>query len=555
MTIGGWLQIILFCIAVLALVNPLGGYMTRVFRGQSTPMRRVIRPVELRIHRLAGIDEAAEQDWVAYALSLLLFNMVGFVVLYALLRLDMPAMAPSRAFNTATSFTTNTNWQSYVGETAVGHLTAMVGLTVQNFVSAATGGAVALALIRGFVRQSERGIGNFWVDLTRIVLYLLLPLAVIGALVLVWQGVPQTLGGPVTVTTLEGTAQTIAMGPVASQEAIKMLGTNGGGFFGANSAHPYENPTPLANFVEMVMVFALGAAFTNVFGRMVGDRRQGMTLLGAMGALFAIGAVLSYWAEAQTTSALAAAGIGGDAGNMEGKDVRFGIGGSTLFATVTTAAAAGAVNSMHESFSSLGALALLGNMMTGEVVIGGVGSGLYGILLFALLAVFVAGLMVGRTPEYLGKKIGTREIKMATLALLATPFATLLFSALAAEVAGPGGDPHSFTELLYNYTSAGANNGSAFAGFRADSPFHDVTLAAAMFIGRFMTIVPLLAVAGSLASKRTVPPSPGTLPTHGPLFAGLLVGVIVVFGGLTFFPAMVLGPMAGHLTAHAGLPF
>lgn len=555
MTIGGWLQIILFCIAVLALVNPLGGYMTRVFRGQSTPMRRVIRPVELRIHRLAGIDEAAEQDWVAYALSLLLFNMVGFVVLYALLRLDMPAMAPSRAFNTATSFTTNTNWQSYVGETAVGHLTAMVGLTVQNFVSAATGGAVALALIRGFVRQSERGIGNFWVDLTRIVLYLLLPLAVIGALVLVWQGVPQTLGGPVTVTTLEGTSQTIAMGPVASQEAIKMLGTNGGGFFGANSAHPYENPTPLANFVEMVMIFALGAAFTNVFGRMVGDRRQGMTLLGAMGALFAIGAVLSYWAEAQTTSALAAAGIGGDAGNMEGKDVRFGIGGSTLFATVTTAAAAGAVNSMHESFSSLGALALLGNMMTGEVVIGGVGSGLYGILLFALLAVFVAGLMVGRTPEYLGKKIGTREIKMATLALLATPFATLLFSALAAGVGGPGGDPHSFTELLYNYTSASANNGSAFAGFRADSPFHDVTLAAAMFIGRFMTIVPLLAVAGSLASKRTVPPSPGTLPTHGPLFAGLLVGVIVVFGGLTFFPAMVLGPMAGHLTAHAGLPF
>jgi K+-transporting ATPase ATPase A chain len=565
MTTIGWLQIALFCAIVVALVKPLGGFMTRLFAGERTLLSPTVRPVERGLYRLAGVDARQEQHWTTYAFAMLLFNLAGFTLLYVLQRLQavlplnpqgMAAVPPDLAFNTAVSFVTNTNWQNYGGESTLGYLVQMAGLTVQNFVSAATGIALAVALVRGFTRRSASGIGNFWADLTRATLYLLLPICVVYALLLVWQGVPQNLSASVDATTLEGAKQTIAQGPIASQEAIKMLGTNGGGFFNANSAHPYENPTPLSNLIEMVSIFAIGAALTNVFGRMVGDERQGWAILAAMAVIFVAGVAAAYAAEAAGTPALAALGL--DGGNMEGKEVRFGIPLSALFAVVTTAASCGAVNAMHDSFTALGGMIPIINMELGEIVIGGVGAGLYGMLLFVIVAIFVAGLMVGRTPEYVGKKIEAKEVKMTMLAILILPLSMLCFTALAvvlptgtASILNPG--PHGFSEVLYAYTSATANNGSAFAGLTGNTPFYNTTLGLAMLLGRFMMIVPMLAVAGSLAGKQIVPTSAGTFPTHGGLFVGLLVGVILIIGGLTFFPALVFGPVAEHFAARAGM--
>ena len=567
MTLNGWMQIALYCAVVLALVKPLGLYMTHVFNGERTFLSPVIAPVERAFYRAAGIDRRQEQHWLAYAGGVILFHLLGFVVLYAILRLqavlplnptDQAAVAPDLAFNTATSFVTNTNWQSYGGETTLSYLAQMLGLTHQNFLSAATGIAVAVALIRGFSRASTGTIGSFWVDVTRATLYVLVPLCIPYALFLVWQGVPQTLGASVDATTLEGARQTIAVGPVASQVAIKMLGTNGGGFFNANAAHPFENPTALSNFVQMVSIFAIGAALTNVFGRMVGDERQGWAILGAMGILFLAGTVVTYWAEAQGSGVLSHLGLSG--GNMEGKEVRFGIAASALFAVVTTAASCGAVNAMHDSFTALGGMIPLINMQLGEVVIGGVGAGLYGMLVFVIVAIFVAGLMVGRTPEYLGKKIEAREVKMAMLGILCLPLMMLGGTALATVVApglaGPANaGPHGFTEILYAYTSAAANNGSAFGGLTANTLFYNSTLALAMLVGRFFVKIPVLAIAGSLAAKKTLPASAGTFPTHGGLFVGLLVGVILIVGGLTFFPSLALGPIVEHLAGAAGQTF
>ncbi|MCC6914194.1 MAG: potassium-transporting ATPase subunit KdpA, partial [Rhodospirillaceae bacterium] len=463
------------------------------------------------------------------------------------------------AFNTAVSFVTNTNWQSYVPETTMSYLTQMAGLTVHNFVSAATGIALALALVRGFARRSATTVGNFWVDLTRCTLYVLLPIAIVVCLFFVWQGVPQNLSPYSEITTLEGAKQVVAQGPVASQEVIKMLGTNGGGFFNANSAHPFENPTALTNFVQMVLIFAIGAGMTNVFGRMVGDQRQGWAILAVMGLLFIAGTAAAYWAESAGNPAFAHLGLDG-AGNMEGKETRFGIVGSALFAVITTAASCGAVNAMHDSFMPLGGMIPLINMELGEIIVGGVGAGLYGILLFAVLAVFVAGLMVGRTPEYVGKKIEAKDVKMAMLAILVLPLAMLGFTALAVAVepglAGRANmGPHGFSEILYAFTSAAANNGSAFAGLSANSPFYNTALGLAMYIGRFLMIVPMLALAGSLAAKKVVPASAGTFPTTGALWVGLLTGVILIVGGLTFFPALSLGPVAEHLAMLAGQSF
>jgi K+-transporting ATPase ATPase A chain len=567
MTLNGWSQIALFCAVVLALARPLGGYMTRVFAGERTILSPLLAPVEGGLYRAAGIDARHEQPWLAYALAMLAFHILGFLALYGLLRVQallpfnpdgQAAVAPDLAFNTAASFLTNTNWQSYGGETTMSYLTQMLGLTVQNFLSAATGIALAMALVRGFARASAKTVGSFWVDLTRATLYVLLPLCVVYALFLVWQGVPQTLSGAVAATTLEGQAQTIAVGPVASQVAIKMLGTNGGGFFNANAAHPFENPTALANFVQMVSIFAIGAAMTNVFGRMVGDERQGWAILAAMGVLFLAGATIVYGAEAAGSPVLDGLGLGG--GNMEGKEVRFGIVASALFAAVTTAASCGAVNAMHDSFTALGGMIPLINMELGEIIVGGVGAGLYGMLVFVIVAIFVAGLMVGRTPEYLGKKIEAREVKMAMLAILCLPLLMLGFTALAtvvaAGLAGPANaGPHGFTEILYAFTSAAANNGSAFGGLTANTAFYNTTLGLGMLFGRFFVIVPALAIAGSLAAKKTVPVSAGTLPTHGALFIGLLVGVILIVGGLTFLPALALGPIVEHLAGGLGQTF
>jgi K+-transporting ATPase ATPase A chain len=475
-------------------------------------------------------------------------------------------ISPDSALNTSISFVTNTNWQSYVPESTMSYLTQMAGLTVHNFVSAATGIALAIALIRGFVRRSAKTIGNFWADMTRCVLYILLPISIVVGLVLVWQGTPQNLSAYVDATTLEGAKQTIAQGPVASQEVIKMMGTNGGGFFNANSAHPYENPTPLTNFIQLVLIFSLGAALTNVLGRMVGDERQGWAVFAAMGVLFLAGVITVYWAEAAGNPAFAAAHIDTAAsamqagGNMEGKEVRFGIAQSALFVTVTTDASCGAVNAMHDSLTPLGGIVPMINMQLGEIIFGGVGSGLYGMLLFAIVALFVAGLMVGRTPQYLGKKLEAREVKMTVLAILILPLSMLGFTALAAVL--PDGlaglanaGPHGFSEMLYAYTSATANNGSAFAGLSANTPFYNTTLSIAMMAGRFLLIVPMLAVAGSLAAKRLSPPSSGTFPTHGPLFVSLLVGVILIIGGLTFFPALALGPVVEQIAMNAGTLF
>ncbi|QLH72057.1 potassium-transporting ATPase subunit KdpA [Rhodopseudomonas palustris] len=563
MTFIGWCQIALFGAVVVALVKPLGWYMTRVFAGEWTPLTPVLRPVETVLYRAAGVDPKQEQHWLTFTLAMLLFHIGGFAIIYAVLRLqallpfnpaEQGAVAPDLAFNTAISFLTNTNWQNYGGESTLSYLSQMLALTHQNFLSAATGIVLAMALIRGFSRASVRTIGNFWVDITRCTLYVLLPICIPYALFLVWQGMPQTLGSYVDATTLEGAKQTIAVGPVASQVAIKMLGTNGGGFFNANAAHPFENPTALSNFVQMLSIFVLGAALTNVFGRMIGNQRQGWAILGVMGVLFVVGIAVAYWAEASGTATLDALGITG--GNMEGKEVRFGIVASALFAVVTTAASCGAVNAMHDSFTALGGMIPLINMQLGEIIVGGVGAGLYGMLLFVVLAIFVAGLMVGRTPEYVGKKIEAREVKMAMLAILVLPLMYLGWTAIAvvlpSAVASMGNaGPHGFSEVLYAFTSATANNGSAFGGLTGNTFFYNLTLATAMFVGRFMMIVPTMAIAGSLAGKKLVPPSAGTLPTTGGLFVGLVVGVILIIGGLTFFPALALGPIVEQVSMSA----
>ena len=567
MTAIGWIQIALFCAILVALTPLLGGYMTRVFNGERTFLSPVLRPVETGLYRIGGVDATREQHWLTYTIAMLLFHVAGFVILYALMRLQavlpfnpagQSAVAPDLAFNTAISFITNTNWQNYGGESTMSYLVQMLGLTHQNFLSAATGIVLAVALIRGFARASVRTVGNFWVDVTRCTLYVLLPVCVVYALFLVWQGMPQTLGAYIDATTLEGVKQTIAVGPVASQVAIKMLGTNGGGFFNANAAHPFENPTALSNFVQMLSIFVIGAALTNVFGRMVGNQRQGWAILAAMGVLFLAGVLVCYWAEANGTAILDALGLTG--GNMEGKEVRFGIVGSALFAVVTTAASCGAVNAMHDSFTALGGMIPMINMELGEIVIGGVGAGLYGMLLFVVLTVFVAGLMVGRTPEYVGKKIEAREVKMAMLAILVLPLMILGWTAVAvvyppavASMANAG--PHGFSEVLYAYSSQTGNNGSAFAGLTGNTLFYNLTGGVAMFVGRFWMIVPTMAIAGALAQKKTVAATGGTFPTTGALFVGLLVGVILIVGGLTFFPALALGPIVEHLAMLGGRVF
>ncbi|WP_406873427.1 potassium-transporting ATPase subunit KdpA [Aminobacter sp. P9b] len=567
MTINGWIQILVFCGVIILLVKPLGGYMYRVFSGERTFLSPILGPVERLLYSLAGTSEREDQHWTGYAAAMLAFNVAGFLLLYLLQRVqgDLPfnpaamgAVPPELSFNTAVSFVTNTNWQNYGGESTMSYLVQMAGLTVQNFVSAATGIAIGMALIRGFARASGKSIGNFWVDLTRATLYVLLPLCIVLTLAYVWLGVPQTIGAYVAATTVEGAQQSIAVGPVASQLAIKMLGTNGGGFFNANSAHPFENPDAISNFIQMVSIFALGAALTNVFGRMVGNQRQGWAILATMGILFVAGVAVTYWAEAAGNPLVHALGI--DGGNMEGKEVRFGIVLSSLFAVVTTAASCGAVNAMHGSFTALGGLIPLINMELGEVIVGGVGAGFYGILMFVIIAIFVAGLMVGRTPEYLGKKIEAKEVKMAVLAILCLPLAMLGFTAIAvlipsavASVGTPG--PHGFSEILYAYTSGAANNGSAFGGLTGNTPWYNITIGLAMLMGRFLVIIPALAIAGSLVAKKTVPASAGTFPTDSTLFVGLLAGVILIVGGLTFFPALAVGPIVEHLAMIVGQTF
>ncbi|MGA6943753.1 MAG: potassium-transporting ATPase subunit KdpA [Pseudolabrys sp.] len=567
MTFIGWMQIVLYCAIIVAITPVLGGYMTRVFNGQRTFLTPILRPVELALYGAAGVDEKSEQGWLAYTVGMLLFHIGGFLILYGLMRFqallpfnpaEQSAVAPDLSFNTAVSFITNTNWQNYGGESTLSYLVQMLGLTHQNFLSAATGIVLAVALIRGFARHSVRTIGSFWVDITRCTLYVLLPICIPFALFLVWQGMPQTLGAYVDVTTLEGAKQTIAVGPVASQVAIKMLGTNGGGFFNANAAHPFENPTGLSNFLQIISIFAIGAALTNDFGRMVGDQRQGWAILAVMGVLFIAGVTLAYWAEAHGNDILNAMGLSG--GNMEGKEVRFGIVASALFAVITTAASCGAVNAMHDSFTALGGMVPLINIQLGEIIVGGVGAGMYGMLLFVIIAIFVAGLMVGRTPEYVGKKIEAKEVKMAMLAILVLPLMYLGWTAVAtvnpqavSQVANNG--PHGFSEILYLYTSSTGNNGSAFAGITANTLFFNITGAVAMFVGRFWMIIPAMAIAGSLAAKKSVPASLGTFPTTGPLFVGLVVGVIMIVGGLTFFPALALGPLVEQFAMTAGTVF
>jgi len=567
MTAIGWVQILLFAAIIVALTPPLGAYMTRVFGGERTFLSPVLRPVELAIYKIAGVDERQEQHAVTYTVGMLLFHVGGFLILYVLMRVQgwlpfnpagQSAVAEDLSFNTAVSFITNTNWQNYGGESTMSYLVQMLGLTHQNYLSAATGIVLAVALIRGFARHSVRTVGNFWVDMTRCTLYILIPICVPYALFLVWQGMPQTLGPYVEATTLEGTKQMIAVGPVASQIAIKMLGTNGGGFFNANAAHPFENPTAFSNYVQMISIFALGAALTNVFGRMVGNQRQGWAILAVMGVLFFAGVITCYAAEAHGNDFLNTLGLTG--GNMEGKEVRFGIIGSALFAVVTTAASCGAVNAMHDSLTAIGGMVPLINMQLGEIIVGGVGAGMYGMLLFVIISIFVAGLMVGRTPEYVGKKIESKEVKMAMLAVLVLPLMYLGWTAVAmlvpsavSAMGNPG--PHGFTEVLYAYVSQDGNNGSAFAGLSANTLFYNLSGAIAMFVGRFWMIIPTMAIAGSLAAKKSIPASVGTFPTTGGLFVGLVVGVIVIVGGLTFFPALALGPIVEQLAINAGTSF
>jgi potassium-transporting ATPase potassium-binding subunit len=567
MTIQGWAVILAFIGIMLALAKPAGVWLFALYEGRRTPLRAVLGPVERGFYKLGGIDPEAEQSWRRYAVHMLLFNAALMFFTYAVLRLQgvLPGnplgyagVGEHLSFNTAISFTTNTNWQSYGGESTMSNLSQMLGLTIHNFLSAATGIALAFALFRGFARRSASTIGNFWADCTRITLYLLLPLCVVLTLVYIAGGVPQTLAGSADITTLEGARQTLALGPIASQEAIKMLGTNGGGFFNANSAHPFENPTALTNFVQMLSIFVIGFGLTWTFGKAVGNTRQGWAILAAMVVLFLAGVTVTYWQEAAGNPVLHQLGVGG--ANMEGKEVRFGVAASALFSVITTAASCGAVNAMHDSFTALGGLVPLFNMQLGEVVVGGVGAGIYGFLLFAILAVFVAGLMVGRTPEYVGKKIEAREVKLAVLAIAILPLvilgSTALSAVLPAGLAGPlNKGPHGFSEILYAYTSAVANNGSAFAGLTANTPFYDGLLGVAMWLGRFFIIVPMLAIAGSLAAKKYTPASAGSFPTTGALWIGLLVGIILILGGLTFLPSLALGPIADHFAMIGGKTF
>ena len=569
------IQTTIFFALVLAVTVPLGAYMTNVFTDRRTFLDPVLRPVERLIYRFCGIQPGVEMTWAEYAVNMLFFSLVGMLVLYALERLQgllplnpqaLPAVAPALAFNTAASFTTNTNWQAYGGETTMSYLTQMMGLAYHNFVSAAAGIAMAIAIIRGFVRRSARTLGNFWVDLTRTTLWILLPFCIVFALVLVWQGVPQNFSPYTHAKTLGGAEQVIAQGPIASQEVIKEFGTNGGGFLNANSAHPYENPTPLSDLLEMLAIFALSAGLTNTFGRMAGDTRQGWTLFAAMALLFLVGAGVSMWNEQRGNPLLSRLGVNTSAsaeqsgGNMEGKEVRFGIVDSALWATVTTDTSCGAVNSMHDSYTPLGGLIPLLNMQIGEIIFGGVGSGLYGILVMAVLSVFIAGLMVGRTPEYLGKKIESREMKLAMLYVLIFP-AIILFGTAAAIVlpAGLAGisnpGPHGFTQIMYAYSEAAANNGSAFAGLNANTGFYNWTLAIGMLLGRFMMAIPALALAGSLAPKKSIPPSAGTFPTTSAIFVALLIGVILIVAALTFFPALALGPIVEHFQMLKGITY
>ncbi len=573
----------LYVLVVLALTKPMGLYMTKVFAGERTWLHPVLRPVEKAIYRLCGIEETVEQPWTRYAGGVLVFSIVSLLLTYLLQRVQQwlplnPAglsnVGTDLAFNTAVSFTTNTNWQSYVPETTMSYLTQMMGLATHNFFSAAVGIVVAIAMVRGFARHSTKLLGNFWVDFTRATLYVLLPLSIVGALLLCSQGVIQNFHPYEKAATLEGVVQTIPQGPVASQEAIKMIGTNGGGFFNANSAHPYENPTPLANFLQMVFIFIIPAGLTYTFGKMVRDTRQGWAIFAAMCTLFLVGVAVTYPAEQAGNPILSrlgiesAATVGQSGGNMEGKEVRFGIANSALFTVITTDASCGAVNNTHDSLTPLGGLVPLINIELGEVIFGGVGSGLYGMLLFAILAVFIAGLMVGRTPEYLGKKIEQKEVKMVMLAVLVLAITILGFAGVGAVAHFPekswinppgpstgnltNNGPHGLSEILYAYSSAAGNNGSAFAGFNANTAYFNTTMGLAMLFGRFLMLIPLLAAAGSLAQKKMVPVSAGTFPTHGPLFVVLLVGVVVIVGALTFFPALSLGPIVEHLFMHQG---
>jgi K+-transporting ATPase ATPase A chain len=576
MTTNGWLQIAVYCLLILAVTKPLGAYMADLFEGRRTFLTPILGPIERGFYRLAGIDPAREQHWTTYTIAMLAFNALGFLAVYALQRFqavlplnpaEMGAVGPDLSFNTAVSFTSNTNWQAYGGETTLSYLTQMAGLTTQNFVSAATGIALAIAFIRAFARASATTLGNFWVDLTRSTLYVLLPMAIIVAIALVACGVPQNLGAYTEATTLEGVKQVIAQGPAASQIAIKQLGTNGGGFFNSNSAHPFENPTPISNLIEMWSLLAISAALTYTFGRMVRNTRQGWTLFAAMAAIAVAGIVIVYSSESAGNPNLVKQGLDTVAsdtqagGNMEGKEVRFGITNSAIWSVATTDASNGSVNSMHDSFTPLGGMVPMINMELGEIVFGGVGSGLYGMLLFAIIAIFVAGLMVGRTPEYVGKKIESKDVKMTMLALLVLPLSILGFTSLASVLPDTAlsslnnAGPHGFGELLYAYSSGTGNNGSAFAGLNANTPFFNTTIGLAMLIGRFAMIVPMMAVAGSLVAKKSVPASAGTFPTTSPLWVGLLVGVILIVGGLTFFPALALGPAVEQITMNAGKLF
>jgi K+-transporting ATPase ATPase A chain len=573
MTTNGWFQIAFFLFVILALTKPLGIYLHRVFEGEQRPFRRTLGVVERFLLRLSGLKQPAAQNWKEYTAALLVFSAIGIVVTYFIQRLQhvlpfnpekLAGPAEHLAFNTAVSFNTNTNWQSYSGETTMSYLTQMAGLAWHNFTSAAAGLGVALALARGLTRKpsekDDKGLGNFWVDLIRSIVYVLLPISVIFTLLLVSQGVVQTFGSYLHVTSLEGASQVIPLGPVASQEAIKELGTNGGGFFNANSAHPFENPTPFTNFIELVLILCIPAALTYTFGRMAGNQKQGWAILAAMGFLLVAGITTAYVSEAQPSAAMSAFSVDHGRGNMEGKETRFGVANSALFATVTTGTSCGAVNSMHDSFNPMGGIVPLINIKLGEVVFGGVGAGLFGMLMFVLMSVFIAGLMVGRTPEYLGKKIEGKEMKLAMLYILIFPLIILGFSAWS-SISGYGtsslnnAGPHGLSEILYAYASATGNNGSAFAGLNANTPWWNTTLGLSMLFGRFFMMIPVMAIAGSMRGKRTVPAGPGTFPTHGLLFSGLLVAVILIVGALTFFPALSLGPVAEHFVATAGKVF
>jgi K+-transporting ATPase ATPase A chain len=564
MNFQGWGLIALFVIILVALAKPMGMWLFALYEGRRTPLHAVFGPVEKGFYKLGGIDPNAEQSWRRYAVHMLAFNLALLLLTYFVLRFQdlLPmnprgyaGIAPDGAWNIAISFTTNTNWQWYSGEAALSNFSQMFGLVMHNFLSAATGIALAFALFRGFAQREAKSIGNFWADMTRVTLYLLLPISIVYAVYLIWSGVPQTFAQSIDATTLEGVKQTIALGPVASQEAIKMLGTNGGGFFNANSAHPFENPTAMTNLIQMLSIFLIGVGLTWTFGKAVGNTRQGWAILAAMLIIFVAGTGVAYWQEAAGNPVLHSLHVAG--GNMEGKEVRFGIAASALFASVTTAASCGAVNAMHDSFTALGGMIPMINMELGEIVVGGVGAGIYGFLLFAILAVFVAGLMVGRTPEYVGKKIEGREVKFAVLAIAVLPLlilgGTMIASVMPAGLVGPlNKGPHGFSEILYAFSSAVANNGSAFAGLTAGTPFYNALLGIAMWGGRFFMIVPMLAIAGSLAAKKYTPPSSGSFPTTGPLWVGLLIGVILIMGGLTFLPSLALGPIADHLAMISG---